>query len=880
MARELWRDCATWLTKCEVLRQDHKANWPEATVIDLAYTLRDGVLLCNLLNMLDPGCIDMKEVNQKPQMAQFLCLRNIKIFLRTCKAAFGIKDEDLFDPPLLFDLSDFFKVLNTLSKLSNCPKVQRRNIPGFTAMSRRPPSQDDIYRNLNSSVVGAGFSGDEGCSSSNAWKPPRPPKRASEWPEGQSFSIGPVLNLTSDEDEMENSVYEDLCYVNFSFEASRRIVHPMVDHGAASVVQEKRDYIINELVETEGNYLQVLVTVINHFKLPLSAVLRREDSAIIFAWYEELCDIHTGFHEQLRIACGHSTPDGSHLTHRELRLGDVFMAYRENFLIYGDYCTNLLKAQDLLQSICSRSEIINQEVIKCQQEANKGKFKLRDILSVPMQRILKYHLLLEKLVSETPTNHEDYRSLEQAKEAMIDVAQCINEIKKDSDTLEIMHKIQRSIVEWNMPENTELKDYGRLIKDGDLKIKAHDDQKVKLRYVFIFDQMMLMCKTMKGDQFKFRECLRLWEYKVADEIGRRTLDPNIRWSYQWYLYHKTEKTAYTLYARTEDLKRKWIKAITDALDNINPSGCKDTDHKFQMRTVDRATTCNHCNKFLKGILFQGYRCERCLISVHKHCIPNSGRCGQIPPELPPRPPLPSSAFLPTSHQLPANVNSHLINVYTPEQGAHAHGNISSWEASSNDDHCQITLNPPRPSLHLWFVGEMGRERATALLEREKDGTYLVRIRPRGPTNPSESAYALSLKTDSKVKHMKVYEKENNGARNYCLSESRFFPSIVDLVDCYEQTSLGENFVGLDVKLQWPYGRTEAVVQFDFEPTDTNQLRLYRGRHLVVLGKEGDHKGWWKGRIDDQIGFFPKEYVREIVDSTRLVFPYGLNHDIP
>jgi hypothetical protein len=67
---ESWKECAEWLTRCDVLRQDHKANWPEASCSDLAYTLRDGVLLCNLLNTLDPGCIDMKDVNQKPQMAQ------------------------------------------------------------------------------------------------------------------------------------------------------------------------------------------------------------------------------------------------------------------------------------------------------------------------------------------------------------------------------------------------------------------------------------------------------------------------------------------------------------------------------------------------------------------------------------------------------------------------------------------------------------------------------------------------------------------------------------------------------------------------------------------------------------------------------------------
>lgn len=78
-----------------------------------------------------------------------------------------------------------------------------------------------------------------------------------------------------------------------------------------------------------------------------------------------------------------------------------------------------------------------------------------------MQRILKYHLLLDKLVKETTPvsftslifklnlrtpisqqTHEDYRALERAKEAMVDVAQYINEVKRDSDHLVIIQKVK------------------------------------------------------------------------------------------------------------------------------------------------------------------------------------------------------------------------------------------------------------------------------------------------------------------------------------------------------------------------------------------------------------------------------------------------------
>lgn len=123
-----WHECASWLIRCGVLRADHRANWPTATAADLAFILRDGVLLCNLLNHIEPECIDMKDINQKPQMAQFLCLRNIKAFLSACSNCFGLSESELFEPSMLFDLSNFHRVLCTLSVLSNSSKFRKRGI--------------------------------------------------------------------------------------------------------------------------------------------------------------------------------------------------------------------------------------------------------------------------------------------------------------------------------------------------------------------------------------------------------------------------------------------------------------------------------------------------------------------------------------------------------------------------------------------------------------------------------------------------------------------------------------------------------------------------------------------------------------------------------
>ena len=53
---------------------------------------------------------------------------------------------------------------------------------------------------------------------------------------------------------------------------------------------------------------------------------------------------------------------------------------------------------------------------ECQRNANRDKFRLHDLLAVPMQRILKYSLLMKELIKESEV--EDKEILGQALEAM------------------------------------------------------------------------------------------------------------------------------------------------------------------------------------------------------------------------------------------------------------------------------------------------------------------------------------------------------------------------------------------------------------------------------------------------------------------------------
>ena len=70
MAMEDWQLCVEWLVRCQVLPSDHKLAKNDAQVFDLAQFIRDGVVLCHVLNHLSPGCINPKDFSQRPQMSQ------------------------------------------------------------------------------------------------------------------------------------------------------------------------------------------------------------------------------------------------------------------------------------------------------------------------------------------------------------------------------------------------------------------------------------------------------------------------------------------------------------------------------------------------------------------------------------------------------------------------------------------------------------------------------------------------------------------------------------------------------------------------------------------------------------------------------------------
>lgn len=103
-------------------------------------TLKDGVVLCHLVNAIKPNSIPQNKINQSKAMV-FKCYENIDNFLKAA-SQLGVKDHELFSTVDLWERQNMALVLICLSSLARKaanyglpslgPKESQANIRNFT----------------------------------------------------------------------------------------------------------------------------------------------------------------------------------------------------------------------------------------------------------------------------------------------------------------------------------------------------------------------------------------------------------------------------------------------------------------------------------------------------------------------------------------------------------------------------------------------------------------------------------------------------------------------------------------------------------------------------------------------------------------------------
>ena len=159
--------------------------------------------------------------------------------------------------------------------------------------------------------------------------------------------------------------------------------------------------------------------------------------------------------------------------------GAVFSDATEGFLQYARYCAHLPDSQGRLNMLLRKKEFKAQ--LEQLRQMSPGRFDLKSMLCVPMQRVLKYPLLLKELLKLTPVGHPEEASLRVAVAAVKDIAKYVNEFSRDTEMIKECAEVGKSLKEYPFDYfGAGVIGFGRLLLDNELKLKkATEGEKPK-----------------------------------------------------------------------------------------------------------------------------------------------------------------------------------------------------------------------------------------------------------------------------------------------------------------------------------------------------------------------------------------------------------------
>ncbi|XP_061899606.1 rho guanine nucleotide exchange factor TIAM2-like isoform X3 [Entelurus aequoreus] len=111
-----------------------------------------------------------------------------------------------------------------------------------------------------------------------------------------------------------------------------------------------------------------------------------------------------------------------------LSVGASFLHYADHFKLYSIFCANHVKVQKVLER--ARTDRTFKHFLDTRNLTKQHSSSLDSFLIKPVQRVLKYPLLLHELISLTRPKSAEHIRLTEALQAMEEVACHINEVKK------------------------------------------------------------------------------------------------------------------------------------------------------------------------------------------------------------------------------------------------------------------------------------------------------------------------------------------------------------------------------------------------------------------------------------------------------------------
>jgi hypothetical protein len=206
----------------------------------------------------------------------------------------------------------------------------------------------------------------------------------------------------------------------------------------------KRTHIAQELLTTEGTYMQNLGIILKKFQAPLVSSLAtpkplvsEADIRVIFGSVEIIYNINMVLIEKLNMKMRRWTSKQT--------LGDVFIYMADWLKIYTDYINNYDKSQSALLRCKEDNPRFAQFLMDRTLDPVCALRGLETFLVTPIQRPPRYSLLLRELIKNTDENHPDWKDLNQASVKIEEITTYLNEKRREFESRFKMFELAHSL---------------------------------------------------------------------------------------------------------------------------------------------------------------------------------------------------------------------------------------------------------------------------------------------------------------------------------------------------------------------------------------------------------------------------------------------------
>ncbi|CAN9516123.1 unnamed protein product [Ophioblennius macclurei] len=306
---------------------------------------------------------------------------------------------------------------------------------------------------------------------------------------------------------------------------------------------EKSMYVLKELIETEKHYVADLGLIVEGYMATMSSKGVPEDmkgkDKIVFGNIHQIFDWHKDYFLGELEKC---------LAEPE-RLAQLFIKHERRLHMYVVYCQNKPKSEHIV------SEYIETYFEELRQQLGH-RLQLNDLLIKPVQRIMKYQLLLKDFLKYYTKAGMDTEELEKAVEVMCFVPKRCNDMMNVGRLQGFEGKITAQ---------------GKLLQQDTFTVTEQDSSflsRAKERRIFLFEQLVIFSEPIDR---KKGFSLPGYTFKNSIKVSCLGVEPSVDGDEARFVL--TSRNAdgsvvrYQLQAASPDVCRAWVNDVVQILES-------------------------------------------------------------------------------------------------------------------------------------------------------------------------------------------------------------------------------------------------------------------------------------------------------------------------